>query len=285
MTLDAALREAAGRLSGASATPRLDAELLLAQLLGKPRSWLYAWGDRALEPAIGAAFEALIERRRAGEPVAYLIGYREFHGLELEVGPATLIPRPDTECLVDLALSLAEQERGDALDLGTGSGAIALAFARARPGWRVVACDRVEEALALARRNAERLSIDNLEFVLSDWFAAPGLASRRFGLILSNPPYIAEDDHHLALGDLRFEPRSALVAADGGLADLRRIIMDAFHHLLPGGWLLLEHGMAQGGAVRDSLMAAGFERVATHPDLGGRERVSLGRRACLAPGE
>ncbi|HSH56356.1 MAG TPA: peptide chain release factor N(5)-glutamine methyltransferase [Halomonas sp.] len=281
MTLDVLLAQSAARLSAAgSPTARLDAEVLLCHVLGVERTWLYTWGDRRADVEAAARFRALVARREAGEPVAYLTGEREFWGLRLATDPSTLIPRPDTETLVDSALSLAEDHEGRLLDLGTGSGAIALAFASERPAWRVLGLDIRPEAVALAQRNASRLALANAEFRESDWFSVlkEEESRTRFSLIVSNPPYIAEDDPHLAMGDVRFEPRSALVAAGGGLADLRHLVKRAREHLLPGGWLLLEHGWSQAAAVREALVAAGYCEVVSRRDLGGHERVSLGKK-------
>lgn len=285
MRLDALLREAASRLAEAgSPTPRLDAEVLLCHLLEVDRTWLYTWGDREADSPTAERFAALVARREAGEPVAYLTGEREFWGLRLATEPSTLIPRPDTETLVEAALEKGTAPAGRLLDLGTGTGAIALAFASERPGWRVLGVDLRPEAVALARRNAARLAIANAEFRQSDWFSAleaagEGEDAQRFALIVSNPPYLADDDPHLARGDVRFEPASALVAGDAGLADLRHLVGEARRHLVAGGWLLLEHGAEQGAAVRQALLAAGYREVATRCDLAGHERVSLGRGA------
>lgn len=276
MTLEQLLIQAAKRLNAAgSTTPRLDAELLLGHALGRDRTWLYTWSDRSVEDAEMTRFEALLAARVAGEPIAYLIGEREFWGLRLQTHNASLIPRPDTECLVETALAKATAARGRALDLGTGSGAIALAFASERPGWQATGVDRVADALALAQGNGERLGIGNVEFLESDWFSA--LVDRRFELILANPPYLSEDDPHLEQGDVRFEPRSALVAAENGLADLRHLIITAGAHLEPQGWLLLEHGWTQGEAVGEALRDAGYREVTTLSDLAGQPRVSLGQ--------
>ncbi|MBD3897329.1 peptide chain release factor N(5)-glutamine methyltransferase [Halomonas sp. ML-15] len=275
MRLDQLVVRATRRLaSGGSPSPRLDAEVLLCHVLERDRTWLYTWGDRTIEAWPRARFEALLALRASGWPVAYLTGEREFWGLMLATSPATLIPRPDTERLVEAALGKATAPAGELLDLGTGTGAIALAFACECPGWRVLGVDREPGAVALARANAERLAITNARFCESDWFTA--LAGQRFALIVTNPPYLAADDPHLEQGDVRFEPHSALVAEGDGMVDLRGLIVQAREHLLPGGWLLLEHGMAQGQAVRAALGEAGYRRVATLEDLGGRERVSLG---------
>ncbi len=277
MRVDALLRQAATRLAAAgSPTPRLDAEVLLGHVLGRERSWLYTWNDHCVEGFLRARFAALIAARAVGEPVAYLTGEREFWGLALGTQASTLIPRPDTECLVETALELMPATVQRVLDLGTGSGAIALALASERPAWQVTGVDRIAEAVALASANARRLGIANAAFSISDWFSA--LAGQRFALIVANPPYLADDDPHLGRGDVRFEPRSALVAGDNGLADLRQLIDTALDYLEAGGWLLLEHGMAQGEAVREALQRAGYVDIATRVDLAGLPRVSLGRR-------
>ncbi|RCV91162.1 peptide chain release factor N(5)-glutamine methyltransferase [Billgrantia montanilacus] len=278
MHIDRLLGRAAERLSEAgSASPRLDAEVLLGHVLGVDRTWLYTWGDRAASGFERARFEALVAARAEGHPVAYLIGQREFWGLALATSPHTLIPRPDTETLVEIALELATATEGRLLDLGTGTGAIALAFASERPGWQVTGIDRIEEAVALAATNAERLNIANVRFLVSDWFSA--LANECFDLIVANPPYIAESDPHLMLGDVRFEPLSALVAGEDGLDDLRRLVKSAFPYLRPGGWLAMEHGHDQAERVRQLLQAAGYLDVASHHDLSGQQRVTLGRMA------
>jgi release factor glutamine methyltransferase len=260
-----------------SPTARLDAELLLAHVLGKPRSYLRTWPEQQVPETQGQRFAELLVRRRTGEPVAYLLGRQGFWSLELEVEPTTLIPRPDTELLVETALALLADELAKVLDLGTGTGAIALALASERPSWRVAGVDRVVEAVALAERNRGRLGLNNAEFRLSHWFSA--LAGERFRLIVSNPPYIPATDPHLGQGDVRFEPVSALVAGNDGLDDIRLIITEAPAHLEDGGWLLLEHGYDQGEAVRGLLSARGFIEVASRRDLGGHERISLGRWA------
>lgn len=275
MRLDQLLRRGAERLTvSGSPSPRLDTEVLLCHAVQRDRTWLYTWGDRQAEPWVRARFEALLAARANGRPVAYLTGEREFWGLTLMTSPATLIPRPDSERLVEAALQYGQATEGELLDLGTGTGAIALAFAHERPAWRVLGIDREPAAVTLAIANAERLQVANARFQVSDWFAA--LKGERFTLITANPPYLADDDPHLAKGDVRFEPRSALVAGDAGMADLTLLIDRARKHLLPGGWLLLEHGMQQGEAVRERLRAAGYQCVATLNDFGGRERVSLG---------
>lgn len=269
--LDHALAQAAARLPGPQ--PRFEAELLLGHALGRDRAWLFAHGDAALNAAQQATFGALVERRIAGEPVAYLIGVRGFWTLDLAVQPGVLIPRPETELLVELALPrLADHAR--LADLGTGSGAIALAIASERPQAQITAVDISVEALAVAQRNAARAGIGNVRFCQGDWLTP--LAGERFEVIVSNPPYLAANDPHLQQGDLRFEPVSALASGSDGLDAIRGIIAAAPEHLAPGGWLLLEHGWTQGEVVRALLAAAGFAAVSTARDLEQRERVSMG---------
>jgi release factor glutamine methyltransferase len=274
MTLAEALRQSR-RLSH-SDSAKTDVELLLMEVLACSRSHLYTWPDQVLTQDQRAQFEAWMERRAAGEPIAHIIGKRGFWTLELEVSPATLIPRPDTELLVELALELLARDRSEPkiLDLGTGTGAIALALARELPHSRVLATDLLPEVVALAERNRVKHQLDNADIRQSDWWQA---VTGRFDLILSNPPYIEEGDMHLNQGDLRYEPRSALVADEAGLADLRRIIQGAPAHLASGGWLLLEHGWQQAEAVRRLLSDGGFSGVFSRRDYGGHERVSGGQ--------
>ncbi|MBI6578208.1 peptide chain release factor N(5)-glutamine methyltransferase [Pseudomonas viridiflava] len=262
-----------------SPTARLDAELLLAAALGKPRSFLHTWPERIVSTEAALAFTGYLQRRRTGEPVAYILGQQGFWKLDLEVAPHTLIPRPDTEMLVEAALELVPAfAPAQVLDLGTGTGAIGLALANDRQQWKITAVDRVPEAVALAERNRQRLQLDNAEVLNSHWFSA--LEGRQFDLIISNPPYIAETDPHLSMGDVRFEPGSALTSGPDGLDDLRTIISEAPVHLTPGGWLLLEHGYDQGPAVRELLIRHGFERIQTRRDLGEHERITFGCVPC-----
>lgn len=258
-----------------SPTPRLDAELLLAQALGKSRGYLHTWPGRELEASQLECYQAALARRRSGEPVAYILGRQGFWSLDLDVASHTLIPRPDTELLVETALALLPATPLQVLDLGTGTGAIALALACERPAWQVTGVDRVAEAVALAQGNGTRLQLANARFTESCWFSA--LAGQRFQLIVSNPPYIAAADPHLSQGDVRFEPSSALVAGVDGLDDIRLIIELAPEHLLAGGWLLLEHGFDQAEAVRELLVQRGFATVESRRDLGGHQRISLGQ--------
>jgi release factor glutamine methyltransferase len=256
----------------------VDAEWLLLHVLGKPGSWLIAHADDALDETAAAAYAGLVERRAAGEPVAYITGSRGFWSLQLEVGPATLIPRPETELLVELALARLPPDRTCRVaDLGTGSGAIALAIAYERPRVQLLATDASAAALIVARRNAQQLDLLNIAFAEGDWLAP--LSGSRFELIVSNPPYIETADPHLRRGDLRFEPAAALASGADGLDAIRRIVRDARAHLEPAGWLLLEHGWNQGAAVRELLQAAGYREVFTAQDLAGHDRVSGGRVA------
>ncbi|SDS90385.1 [protein release factor]-glutamine N5-methyltransferase [Halopseudomonas xinjiangensis] len=258
-----------------SSSPRLDAELLLAHVLNKPRSFLRTWPEHALKPDELQRYSQLVTRRRAGEPVAYLLGRQGFWNLDLEVAPSTLIPRADTETLVEAALDLALPAEATVLDLGTGTGAIALALAGERPGWQVLGCDRVDDAVQLATSNARRLGARNARFVLSDWFGALD-PSARFNLVVSNPPYIAENDEHLGQGDVRFEPASALVSGPDGLDDIRRIIGQAPAFLSASGWLLLEHGWDQAESVASLLDSRGFQSIFSRRDIGGHQRVTGG---------
>lgn len=256
-----------------SDSPRLDIELLLCDLLDKPRSWLFTWPDATLNAQQQARFEQLLARRRQGEPIAHLLGYRDFWTLRLRVSPDTLIPRPDTETLVELALNLLPEEPARVADLGTGTGAIALALASERPQWQLVATDLHPGAVALAQDNARAHQLSNVEILQGSWCAP---LSGRFDMILSNPPYIDPEDPHLQQGDVRFEPLSALTAEDKGLADIRIIADQARDFLRPGGWLLFEHGYDQGEAVRDLLCQLGYAQVRTQRDLGDNDRVTLG---------
>ena len=269
--IDALLRAA----RAASCEPG-EAELLLAHALGRPRSWLYAHGEDEVDAEVAGRYAALLTRRVAGEPVAYLTGSRGFWSLELQVSPATLIPRPETELLVELALARLPADRPSRIvDLGTGSGAIALALAHERRNAQVLATDASAEALAIARANAAALGLGNVGFRQGSWLRP--LSGERFELIASNPPYIAEDDAHLAQGDLRHEPRMALASGRDGLDAIREIAAGAPEHLLAGGWLLLEHGWEQGAAVRGLLREAGLVDVDSARDLSRHERISFGR--------
>ncbi len=271
------LSHAVRRLTGVSDTPRLDAEVLLAAALDRPRSYLFAWPERLPEPERLTRFIAWLERRQTGEPVAYILGRREFWSLELEVTLDTLIPRPETELLVESALERLPKDRPvTVVDLGVGSGAVALALAVERPPARIVATDCSLAALAVARRNAQRLGVSNVEFRAGDW-CEPLATGEHFDLIVSNPPYIAAAELHRRRSELRFEPAMALTAGDDGLDALRRIILQAPAYLKPGGWLLLEHGYDQGAAVSALLQARGFIAVGEGCDTAGLSRVGYGR--------
>jgi len=276
-TVGALLEEAAMDLAADrdAAEARRDAQVLLGFVLGVSRAWLTAHMDQVADSEAAAIFQSLVVLRASGHPVAYLVGVKEFYGLPLRVTPDVLIPRPETEELVEAALErLPQGESRKVVDLGTGSGCIAIAIARQRPAAQVTAVDSSSPALALARENAAALGVE-VEFLQSDWFAA--LGGRRFDLIVANPPYVAADDPHLRQGDLRFEPRAALAAGADGLADLRRIAGAAPKYLRPGGWLLLEHGYNQAKACRDLLRNAGFAELVFRADIAGLPRIAGGR--------
>ncbi|HDO1312942.1 peptide chain release factor N(5)-glutamine methyltransferase [Aeromonas veronii] len=260
-------------------SPRADADVLLCHLLGCRRSYLMTWPERELDAAQQATLQGWLARRLNGEPIAHLVGEREFWSLPLKVSPATLIPRPDTEVLVEQALTKIPQGPCAVLDLGTGTGAIALALKSERPEVDVWAVDRMADAAALARENSAALGLP-IEVRDGSWFEPLGEPDRdntpRFAVIVSNPPYIDGADPHLEQGDVRFEPRSALVADDAGLADIRHIVAHAPAYLLADGWLLLEHGWDQGEAVRQLLRDGGYREVATVRDYGDNDRVTLG---------
>lgn len=252
---------------------RIEVQMLLQAVLKVPRAYLLAHPERELNEAEQSAYHALLHRRLAGEPMAHILGEREFFGLNLKVTPATLIPRPETELLVELALQKLSPHPGmRVLDLGTGTGAIALAIAHTRPDVEVVAVDASPAALEVARENARRLGAGNVSFEQSDWFSA--LGGNRFDLIVSNPPYIATRDEHLLRGDVRFEPMTALVSGVDGLDDIRRIAIRAKDFLRPGGWLLLEHGYDQASHVREMLLQSDYLSIFSARDLAGIERAS-----------
>lgn len=277
VTIESVLKAASEQLQqSGSDSPALDAAVLLCHVLAKPRSYLLTWPDKTLEPSTLSALHALLTRRMAGEPIAYILGEREFWSLPIKVSPSTLIPRPDTERLVELALDKAALMDGELLDLGTGTGAIALALASELPQRKVTGIDLRPEAAQLAQENAARLAIHNTQFLQGSWFS-PLPDGTKFALIVSNPPYIEENDPHLHQGDVRFEPKSALVAAENGLADIRHITTHAAQFLLEGGWLLFEHGYDQGAAVRSILEQLGYCHICTEQDYAGNDRVTLGQ--------
>ena len=272
LTCEALLSNAVRRIAGDTA--RLDAELLLAQVTGLSRSGFRAFPEREVEARLAADFEDVVTQRAQGMPVAYLLGHQEFWSLPFKVSSSTLIPRPDTECLVEQALELPLPDNARVVDLGTGTGAIALALASERPSWAISACDLMEDAVALAQANASKLKLP-VEVFQSRWFA--GLPAGSFDLIVSNPPYVASGDHHLDEGDVRFEPASALVSGADGLDDIRLIVSEAPAWLNAEGWLLLEHGFDQAEAVQGLLTARGFAKVESRKDYGGNDRMTLGQ--------
>lgn len=256
-------------------SPKLDAELLLADTLGKNRTWLKTWPENKLSQTELEGFEGLIMRRKAGEPVAYLLGKQDFWSFTLKVTPATLIPRPETEHLVEFALSkIPKNESFQMVDLGTGTGAIALAIASERPQTTVIGLDICEQALSVAEHNRQQLNIRNVGFQQGHWLRA--WSEQKLDMIVSNPPYIDADDEHLK--DLTFEPIGALVAGDNGLADIVEITKQAQLHLKSRGWLVFEHGFEQGQAVRDIMQQHGFTNVKTLTDYAGLERVTAGKK-------
>jgi release factor glutamine methyltransferase len=291
---------------------KLEVQFLLQHVLNVNRAWLIAHENDVLQPNIHEVFEALLNRRLSGEPMAYILGSREFYGLDLLVTPDTLIPRPDTETLVEAALAkippseinqnpsfrqksessvflpcsstpldsdFCRNDNLRVLDLGTGTGAIALALAKNRPQASVTAVDASEAALNIAKKNAQNLSINNIEFVLSNWFES--LTNQRFDVIVSNPPYIEKQDLHLTQGDLRFEPISALASGADGLDDIRQIINDCLIYLNPQGWLMLEHGYNQASQVADLMADAGLTNIETIKDLGNNDRVTIGKNPLI----
>jgi len=274
-SIAAILQEAGQALAPASASPRLDAELLLAFVLDRPRSYLVAHAGESPRAEALDIFSGLVARRRTGEPLAYITGRREFWSRDLVVNRHTLSPRPETELLVEQALQALDSATPLVLELGTGSGAVALALARERPGARVTATDLYAETLAVARYNAARLQVANVEFLQGDWFEP--VAGRRFDLVVSNPPYVAPGDPHLQEDGLPFEPQDALVGGDDGLQCIRQLAAGAPAHLRPGGSLWLEHGNRQGESVADILREAGFKVVCTVQDLAGNPRATGGR--------
>lgn len=273
LTSETLLNNAIERIGGDS--PRLDAELLLSHVTGLGRTSFRAWPEREVAPDQAQVFRELVAERVKGLPIAYLLGQQEFWSLPLKVSPSTLIPRPDTECLVETALELPLPENARVLDLGTGTGAIALALASEKAKWQITASDRIEEAVELARENSRSLQLP-ITVVRSHWFDQ--IPERGFDLLISNPPYIPASDRHLNEGDVRFEPSSALVAGDDGLDDIRLLVTEGFKRLNPGGWMLLEHGYDQGDAVRDLFARGGWLNIETRKDYGGNDRMTLARK-------
>ncbi|QYJ96810.1 peptide chain release factor N(5)-glutamine methyltransferase [Shewanella alkalitolerans] len=274
-TLAQALEWASTRLQNVSDSAKLDAEVMLLHIIHKQRSYLYTWPDERLTSEQVTEYKQMVGRRELGTPIAHIVGEREFWSLPFMVNPTTLIPRPDTEILVETALNLPLAENAKVLDLGTGTGAIALSLAFERSHWQITAVDKVLEAVALAKANRDNLKLPQVEVLQSDWFDA--INRYDFNLIVSNPPYIDEEDEHLSQGDVRFEPHSALTAGEHGYADLFYIAEAARDYLAPGGYLLLEHGFGQALTVRDKMIELGYEAVATVRDFGSNDRCTLGR--------
>lgn len=259
---------------------KFEAQLLLQNVLNVNRAWLLAHESDALQDKIKADFESLLARRLLGEPIAYILGQREFFGLNLIVTPDTLIPRPDTETLVETALDKIPTDTPfTVLDLGTGTGAVALAIAEHRPEAQVTAIDASSGALDIAKRNANQLDLTQVDFRLSNWFSA--LEGERFNLIVSNPPYIEQHDIHLTQGDLRFEPMSALASGTDGLDYIRQIVDNCLLHLHPQGWLMLEHGYNQAHLVTDLMAQSGLIDITTIKDLGANDRVTIGKNPLI----
>ena len=273
MTYQAWLKQAIASLKE-SDSPKRDAEILLSFVTQKSRTFIIAFAETELNTNEYRQLEQLLVRRQQGEPIAYLVGEKEFWSLPLLVSPATLIPRPDTERLVELALTYLSSSSVNVLDLGTGTGAIALAIASERSNCHVIGIDIQPDAVALARKNAERLHLHNIAFLQGSWFSP--LSGQVFDIIVSNPPYIDETDLHLNQGDVRFEPKTALVAEQHGLADIEFIINHSRTYLNQSGWLLIEHGWQQGERVKELFLQYGFNQIITEQDYGGNDRVTLG---------
>lgn len=271
----------ASELESISDSSRLDIELLLCYTLQKNRTWLFTWPEKTLTPDQQQLFEKYFQRRKSGEPVAHILGQREFWSLPLAVNNSTLIPRPDTELLVEMLLNLFAQDTPQqarrCLDLGTGTGAIILAVASEKPQWDLLGVDMSLDAVALAEQNRVALGFEHVQIHQSNWFES--IPAQTFDVIVSNPPYIDPQDPHLTQGDVRFEPLSALIADNNGLADIEWIIAQSGNYLAAQGWLLLEHGYDQGQAVRNLLRECGFMHIETHRDYGGNERVTMGRKS------
>jgi release factor glutamine methyltransferase len=277
MRIDELLKGASERLTFVSDTAQLDVRLLLAHVLAVSTSYFYTWPEKIVSDADLERFNLLLARRVLGEPIAYLLGHQAFWSLEIEVSPCTLIPRADTERLVEVALSVLDVNKAHRiLDLGTGTGAIALALATEQPRANVIGVDLVEGAVALAKRNALRNQLGNVTFMHSSWFDALK-GTEKFDLIVSNPPYIDPSDEHLSKGDVRFEPRSALVAGNHGLADIEHIINVAHGFMVSSAYLMFEHGYDQAEAIRERFNLAGFSSVESFQDLGGNDRVTIGQ--------
>ncbi|MCW8854391.1 MAG: peptide chain release factor N(5)-glutamine methyltransferase [Gammaproteobacteria bacterium] len=275
MIISELLSEATGLLESSSDSARLDAEILLCHLLQKDRAYLITWPDKELDSQTAESFQQLVQRRQTGEPVAYIIGQKEFWSLNLNVNPHTLIPRPETELLVEYILQHYPADRDIKLaDLGTGSGAIALALASERSQWQIIATDQSNEAIKTAEHNAAQLKLNNIEFRQGSWFQP--LADEAFDIIVSNPPYVAEHDEHLTQGDVRFEPQSALASGADGLNDIRLIADQARQHLHADGLLIIEHGYDQKDKIFDIFNSLGYKKILQLADIAKKPRVTLG---------
>lgn len=271
-----AIKQASQSLTETSDSARLDVEVILCHVLNCAATHLLAWPEKILEQEQTLLFNQLIEQRRTGTPVAYITGSKEFWSLDFKVTPATLIPRPDTETLVEFVLNMFSDKKNLRLiDLGTGSGAIAIAIASERPNWEIIATDISVEALAIAGDNARRHKIKNIRFIESNWFER--LEQQRFDLIISNPPYIAEHDEHLSQGDVRFEPLSALTSGETGMDDIQHITAQSKKHLNSNGWLAFEHGYDQKQAVSDCFNHYAFQEITQLTDLSGQARISASK--------
>ena len=265
------------QLQSTSDSPQLDCELLLCYVLDVDRTWLRTWPEKEVSQSLEARFRALLKQRVQGQPIAYLVGSRGFWSMDLQVSQDTLIPRPETELLVELTLGLQLPKNSDGLDLGTGTGAVVLALATERPDMNFTAVDSQVGAVSLANKNCQNLGLSNVNIVQSDWFDSVQLTDNQFDLVVSNPPYISANDPHLQQGDVRYEPSTALVSGVDGLDDLKKIISKAPFYLKPDGWLLLEHGFDQGQAIAALMSEAGYQKVVTHKDYNQMDRVTLGQ--------
>jgi release factor glutamine methyltransferase len=276
LTIEQIIRQSSQLLAPVSESAKLDVELLLAKALGKDRTYLFTWSDKLVSSEDKSIFEVMFYRRIKGEPIAYILGQQEFWDLTLNTAQHTLIPRADTETLIEWGLELSEilPEHAKVIDLGTGTGAIALALAKENPSWQVQAVDLIPQAVELAKQNAEINNLNRVKIYQSSWFDQ---VDGEFDLIVSNPPYIDPDDEHLSQGDVRFEPKSALVADNNGLADLELIADQARQYLVNGGWLLMEHGYDQREQLQAILTQLGYQQVTTRIDLGGNPRITGGQ--------
>ena len=276
LTIEQIIRQSSQLLAPVSESAKLDVELLLAKAIGKDRTYLFTWSDKLVSSEDKSIFEVMFYRRIKGEPIAYILGQQEFWDLTLNTAQHTLIPRADTETLIEWGLELSEilPEHAKVIDLGTGTGAIALALAKENPSWQVQAVDLIPQAVELAKQNAEINNLNRVKIYQSSWFDQ---VDGEFDLIVSNPPYIDPDDEHLSQGDVRFEPKSALVADNNGLADLELIADQARQYLVNGGWLLMEHGYDQREQLQAILTQLGYQQVTTRIDLGGNPRITGGQ--------